>query len=198
MKDCRMSSSWVLLARRAWMILLNTLDNSFLALHTCSAPQRLTPIHSMEIPNTTDPFQTPWMAMHSTMHHGRHHLAIMHCGVRWRNTTKQWTRSKSALVSTPVRRDGEVWEDDGDGQHAQVQVVEQIRHLVEHVLAHFPPWTASSSTSVHQQQSRSGQHRCTATEVRCFEMGRAGGVSGGTPASMRTHQRPGGRQDDQL
>ncbi len=48
----------------------------------------------------------------------------------------------SAPVAVPVGGDGKVGEDDWDGQHAHVQVVEQVCHLVEHALAHLPPCTA--------------------------------------------------------
>ena len=46
-----------------------------------------------------------------------------------------------APVAPPVGWNGEVGEEDGDGQHAHVQVMEQVRHLMEHALPHLPACT---------------------------------------------------------
>jgi len=48
-------------------------------------------------------------------------------------------RGARAPVAPAVLRDGQVGEEDGDGQHAGVQVVEQLRDLLKHALAHLPP-----------------------------------------------------------
>jgi len=42
------------------------------------------------------------------------------------------------LVPVPVGRDGQIGEENRDGQHAHVQVMEQVCHLMEHALPHLP------------------------------------------------------------
>ena len=42
-----------------------------------------------------------------------------------------------ALVALEVCRDGQVGEHDGDGQHALIQVMQQLGHLLQALLAHF-------------------------------------------------------------
>ena len=42
-----------------------------------------------------------------------------------------------APVAPPVGWNGEIGEEDGDGQHAHVQVMEQVGHLMEHAFPHL-------------------------------------------------------------
>ena len=42
-----------------------------------------------------------------------------------------------APVTSIVGRDGQVGEEDGDGHQARVQVMDEVRHFVEHALPDF-------------------------------------------------------------
>jgi len=64
---------------------------------------------------------------------------------------------ESAPVAPAVLRDGQVGEEHRDGQHAGVQVMEQLRDLLEHALAHLPPWPRPQQQAASVQADRLGR-----------------------------------------
>lgn len=134
-------------ARRAWMTLLKILASCSLALPRARGLSGYRPLHSVR---RGGPHEGPGVRpcqsrgsveeckhVNSTSSSTQHWVPMRVCA--------SWG---SSLVAGFVRRDGQVGEEDRDGQHRGVQVVQQALHLREHLLPDLPSCRAHTAHSV--------------------------------------------------